>query len=123
MERLARRVMHHRRIISAVWFVLFMGGLFSSSQLANRWTFDFSLPGQPGDRAEHQLFDTYGVSSMNTYVAVVTVPKGQTVEANASAVSTVFASAVAAVPNVKLRLVDLANTGDRGFITHDGRTT
>ena len=29
MERLARLVMHHRRIVSAVWLVLFIGGLFS----------------------------------------------------------------------------------------------
>jgi putative drug exporter of the RND superfamily len=123
MERLARLVMRHRRIVSAIWLVLFVGGLFSSTQLANRWTFDFSLPGQPGDKAEHQLLDTYGVSSMNTYVALVTVPKGQTVEANTSAISRVFASAVRAVPDVRLRVVDLASTGDHGFITTDGRTT
>ncbi|MDX6228905.1 MAG: putative drug exporter of the superfamily [Frankiales bacterium] len=123
MERLARVVMHHRRIVSAIWLALFVGGLFSSTQLTNRWTFDFSLPGQPGDKAEHQLLDTYGVSSMNTYVAVVTVPTGTTVDANRSAVSKVFASAVRAVPDVKLRVVDLASTGDHGFVTRDGRTT
>ncbi|MDX6254450.1 MAG: putative drug exporter of the superfamily [Frankiales bacterium] len=123
MERLARVVMHHRRIVSVIWLTLFVGGLFSSAQLTNRWTFDFSLPGQPGDKAEHQLLDTYGVSSMNTYVAVVTVPTGTTVEANKSAVSKVFASAVRALPDVKLRLVDLASTGDHGFVTTDGRTT
>jgi putative drug exporter of the RND superfamily len=122
MERLARLVMQHRRIVSAVWLALFIGGLFSASHLSGRWTYDFSLPGQPGDRAEHQLLDTYGVSSMNTYVALVTVPAGQTVDADAQSVSRVFASAVAAVPNVKLRVVDLASTGDHGFVTSDGRT-
>jgi RND superfamily putative drug exporter len=114
--------MHHRRIVSGVWLALFLGGLFSSTQLADRWTYDFSLPGQPGDQAEHQLLDTYGVSSMNTYVALVTVPKGQTVDANTSAVSNVFASAVGAVPDMKLRVVDLASTGDHDFVTSDGRT-
>lgn len=123
MEPLARLVMRHRRIVSAVWLALFVGGLFSASQLNSRWTFDFSLPGQPGDRAEHQLLDTYGVSSMNTYVALVTVPVGQTVAANSTAVSQVFASAVAGVHDLKLRMVDLANTGDQGFVTSDGRTT
>ena len=38
MERLARLVMHHRRIVSAIWLALFVGGLFSASQLGNRWT-------------------------------------------------------------------------------------
>ena len=33
MERLARLVMHHRRIVSAIWLLLFVGGLFSASQL------------------------------------------------------------------------------------------
>ena len=66
MERLARLVMHHRRIVSAIWLALFLGGLFSAGQLGNRWTLDFSLPGQPGDSAEQQLIDTYGVSTFDT---------------------------------------------------------
>jgi RND superfamily putative drug exporter len=123
MERLARIVMQHRRIVSALWLALFIGGLFSASHLSGRWTYDFSLPGQPGDRAEHQLLDTYGVSSMDTYVALVTVPEGQSVDAESGSVDQVFAAAVAAVPNVKLRVVDLASTGDHGFVTSDGRTT
>lgn len=123
MERLALLVMHHRRIVSAIWLALFVGGLLSTTPLASRWTYDFSLPGQSGDKAEHQLLDAYGVSSMNTYVALVTVPEGQTVDANTSAINKVFAAAVAAVPDVRLRVVDLANTGDHGFVTSDGRTT
>ena len=42
-------------------------------------TFDFSLPGQPGDTAEKELVETYGVTSFDTFVAVVTVPEGETV--------------------------------------------
>src|SRR3978361_711429 len=123
MERLARLVRQHRRIVSALWLALFVGGIVSSGQLAGRWAYDFSLPGQAGDKAEHQLVDTNGVSSVNTYVAVVTVPKGQTVDGNRTAVTSVFASAAAAVHDVKLRVVDLASTGDHGFVTQDGRTT
>ena len=123
MERLARLVMRHRRIVSAVWALLFLGGMFSASQLSDRWTFDFSLPGQPGDDAEQQLIDTYGVSTFDTYVAVVTVPEGQTVQENKAAVAKIFTTAVAAVPDVKLRVVDFASTGDPGFVSGDGRTT
>jgi putative drug exporter of the RND superfamily len=119
---MARLVMHHRRIVSAFWVLLFLGGMVSLSPLGERWTLDFSLPGQPGDNAEQQLIDTYGVSTYDTYIAVVTVPEGDTVEANASAVADVFATAVAAA-DVKLRVVDYASTGDPGFVTDDGRTT
>jgi RND superfamily putative drug exporter len=123
MERLARLVMRHRRIVGALWLALFITGIVSSGHLGGRWAYDFSLPGQPGDKAEHQLVDTYGVSSVNTYVAVVTVPKGQTINGNAAAVEHVIHSATAAVTTVKLRVVDFASTGDHDFVTKDGRTT
>jgi RND superfamily putative drug exporter len=115
--------MHHRRIVSAIWLALFLGGLFSATQLSDRWSLDFSLPGQPGDNAEQQLIRTYGVSTFDTYVAVVTVPAGQSVKANQQAVEGVFAAGVAAVSDVKLRVVDFASTGDPAFVTDDGRTT
>ncbi len=123
MERLAYLVIHHRRIVSATWFLLLVGGLFAAAGLSNRWSLDFSLPGQPGDRAEHQLIDTYGVSTYDTYVAVVTVPAGATIDANRPAVAEIFATALTAVPDVKLRVVDLASTRDPGFVTDNGRTT
>ena len=77
MERLARLVMHHRRIVSAIWVALFLGGLFSVSALSDRWSLDFSLPGQPGDQAEQQLIDKFDSSTFDTYVAVVTVPESR----------------------------------------------
>lgn len=123
MERLARLVMRHRRIVSAVWVVLFLGGLFSAGQLSDRLSLDFSLPGQPGDDAEQRLIETYGVSTFDTYVAVVTVPEGETVEENQEAVAKVFDAAVAGVTDVDLRVVTFSSTGDQGFITDDGRTT
>ena len=123
MERLARIVMRHRRIVSALWFALFLGGLFSATQLNGRLSLDFSLPGQPGDNAEQQLIDTYGVSTYDSYIAVVTVPEGETVEQIPDVVADVFATAAAAVPDVELRVVDFASTGDPGFVTDDGRTT
>lgn len=123
MERLARLVMRHRRIVSAIWMVLFLGGLFSAGQLSDRLSLDFSLPGQPGDAAEQRLIQTYGVSTFDTYVAIVTVPEGETVEENQDAVADVFDAAAARVTNVDLRVVTFASTGDEGFITDDGRTT
>src|SRR3954470_12105196 len=123
MERFARLVMRHRRIVSGIWLALFLGGLASASPLGNRWSLDFSLPGQPGDNAEQQLIDTYGVSTFDSYIAVVTVPRGQTVEANQDAVAGVITAGVAAVPDVKVRVVDYASTKDPGFVTDNGRTT
>jgi RND superfamily putative drug exporter len=123
MERFARLVMHHRRIVGAIRLALFIGGMVSVSPLGDRWSLDFSLPGQPGDNAEQQLIDTYGVSTFDCYIAVVTVPKGQPVEGNKDAVAGVISAGVAAVTDVKLRVADFAGTSDPGFVTDDGRTT
>lgn len=122
MERLARLVMHHRRIVTAFWLLMFIGGVLSAGQLTNRWAFDFSLPGQAGDRAGQQVTEMYGVSAADTYVALVTVPPGQAVADQREAVEGVFGAAVAAVPDLTMRVVDSASAGDPGFITDDGRT-
>ncbi len=121
MERLARNVMHHRRLVSAVWLALFLVGGWSAGQLSDRLTFDFSLPGQPGDTAENKFMDTYGVSSQDTLVAFVTVPDGQSVEENQESVSGVFEALRQASPEAQV--TDFASTGDSGFITEDGLTS
>jgi RND superfamily putative drug exporter len=120
VERFARLVMHHRRIVSAVWLILFVAGGAAAGQVGSRLTLDFSLPGQPGDTAEKQLIKSYGVSSFDTYVAVVTVPAGDTVTKERAAISDVMKATAAGVP--KSLLVDQASTGDSGFVTKDGRT-
>jgi putative drug exporter of the RND superfamily len=121
MERLARLVMHHRRIVSAFWIVLMVVGAATAGQLQNRLSIDFSLPGQPGDTAEKELVQSYGISSFETLVAVVTVPQGESVRDNGDKVERVFAAAAAAAKPT--RLVDYANTRDDAFVSDDGRTT
>ncbi len=121
MERLARIVMRHRLIVSLFWLVMFSSGVVAAGQLSDRLTFDFSLPGQPGDTAEKQLIKTYGVSSFDTYVAVVTVPAGQTVPQSKDAVAGVFDAALKATPGAQI--TDFATSGDKGFLSTDQRTT
>ena len=90
MERFARLVMQHRRIVFLGWLVLFVAGGAAAGQLSGRLSIDFSLPGQPGDTAEHQMIKAYGTSSYDTFVATVTVPAGQTVQGNQAAIDKVF---------------------------------
>jgi RND superfamily putative drug exporter len=121
MERLARLVMRHRRLVSLGWLVLFVAGGLAASGLGDRLSFDFSLPGQPGYQAEEKLVSTYGVSTADTFVAVLTVPPGQSVRQDDKAVASAFDSIRRDVPHV--RVVDLASTGDSTFISDDGRST
>ena len=121
METLARTVMRHRRVVSGVWLLLFMLGGWSASQLGDRLAFDFSLPGQPGDVAEQQLIESYGVSTFDTYVAVVTVPAGETVPGRQGDVAGVYEDVEQAIPGI--RVTDYASTGDEAFLSDDERTT
>ncbi len=120
MERLAEFVLRHRRLVGLTWVVLFLAGGAAASQLSNRLTFDFSLPGQPGYTTEQQVVRTYGVSSFDTLVPVVTVPAGRTVAGERDKVAAVFQAVRQAVPQV--RVVDQGSTGDARFVSDDGRS-
>jgi RND superfamily putative drug exporter len=121
VQRFAEFVLRHRRMVAAVWLVLLVGGGAAAGRLSDRLTFDFSLPGQPGYEAERRLVDTFGVSSADTAVAVLTVPAGQTVQGRSAEVAAVFDTVRARLPQV--RVVDLASTGDAAFVSDNGRST
>ena len=121
MERFAEFVLRHRRIIAGVWLLLFVAGGVAAGRTADRLAYDFSLPGQPGSDTEEQLGATYGVSSVDTLVPVVTVPAGRTVQGSEEQIAQVFATVRTELP--QLRVVDLASTGDQSFVSDDGRST
>ncbi|WP_138758263.1 MMPL family transporter [Modestobacter altitudinis] len=121
MESLARFVLRHRLLVVLGWLVLFVAGGVAAGPVTDRLTFDFSLPGQPGYEAEEQLIATFGASTADTLVPVLTVPAGSSVAERQAEVAGVFDALRAAVPSV--RVVDLASTGDDRFVTDDGRST
>ena len=121
MERLARTVLKHKRIVGLVWLLLFLAGGAAAGRVPDRLSFDFSLPGQPGYETEQRLVQTYGTSTFDTFLPVLTVPEGGTVQASEPAVRQVFDALRAALPQA--RVVDVTTTGDQGFVTDDGRST
>ncbi|CAA9339446.1 MAG: hypothetical protein AVDCRST_MAG07-2260 [uncultured Frankineae bacterium] len=121
MERLATTVLRHRRLVMLFWAVVLLAGVAAATRVADRLTFDFSLPGQPGYEAEVDLVQAYGASTFDTYVPVLTVPEGTTVQEQRTQVAAVFDAVRTSVPGV--RVSDLASTGDPGFVGEDGRTT
>jgi len=122
MTRLAGFVLHHRKRVMAAWGVLFIAGMVAAGAVSNRLSFDFSLPGQPGYETAKQTIATFGNGGDQApAIEVVTVPAGQSVQGDASAIAAAFDRARAAEPRV--RIVDLGSTGDQRFITSDGRST
>jgi RND superfamily putative drug exporter len=121
VESLVRFVLRHRLVVVLGWLALMVAGGIVAGPVTDRLTFDFSLPGQPGFAAEEQLIATFGTSTADTLVPVLTVPDGGTVADRADDIAGVFDAVRAAVPQA--RLVDLASTGDDRFVTDDGRST
>jgi putative drug exporter of the RND superfamily len=120
VQTLARLVLRHRLLVVLGWLVLLVAGGMAAGPVTDRLTFDFSLPGQPGYEAEEQLIQTFGASTADTLVPVVTVPEGSTVAERADDVAAVFDAVRTALPQA--RVVDLASTGDARFVTDDGRS-
>jgi putative drug exporter of the RND superfamily len=121
MTRFAEAVLRHRRLISVLWVMLFLVGGATAGLVTDRLVVDYSLPDQPGYETEQQIVDTYGQSARDPLVAVVTAPDGQAVEDARDEVGAIFGAVRSQVPDV--RVVDYASTGDRRFITDDGRST
>ena len=121
MESLTRVVLRHRLLVVLGWLVLMVAGGIVAGPVTDRLTFDFSLPGQPGYEAEQELIATFGTSTADTLVPVITVPEGGTVADRGAEIAGVFDAVRAAVPQA--RVVDLASTGDQRFVTDDGRST
>ena len=121
MERLAELVLRHRRLVVLAWAVVLLAGAVAAGRVADRLTFDFSLPGQPGYETEVDVAERYGTSTFDTYVPVLTVPAGTTVAEQRDEVAAVFEAVRSQVPGV--RVSDLASTGDEAFVGDDGRTT
>ena len=124
MERFARLVLRHRRTVIAVWLLLFVAGGVAAGRLSDRLTFDFSLPGQPGDTAEKALMTDFGASSDDTLVPTLTMPAGEKVAQHRADVRRIFTAVRTQVgAKVPVRVVDYVSTGDDRFVSSDGATT
>ena len=122
LGRLAALVLGHRRVVMGMWLVLLVLGGAAAGQVSKRLSFDFSLPGQPGYETASKIIGIWGDGGdQPPSILVVTAPAGQTISGDAQAVGSAFAGASRAEPS--LRVVDYATTGDKAFLTNNGRST
>ncbi|HEY7890872.1 MAG TPA: MMPL family transporter [Solirubrobacteraceae bacterium] len=122
ISRLARWVLAHRRIVIAIWVLVFVVGGMGAGSVSKRLSFNFALPGQPGYETAKQISHTYGNGGESpSSVVVVTAPAGRTIAAERTQIAAAFTRARVSVPRV--RIVDYGATGDQRFLTRDGRST
>ena len=124
MPRLTRWILAHKRLVALLWLIVAIVSLASISSASSALTQSFALPGQPGYEANRILLQTYGNGGANPpAVPVITLPAGTTVDSPGvrAQLGAALAGVGRAVPH--LRIASYASTGDRLFVSADGRTT
>jgi len=123
MTPLSNFVLRHKLLIGLFWLVVLLVGGATASKVSGRLSQEFSLPGSKSYDANQAILRTYGNGAGSLpLVPVVTLPAGTTVDSPGvkAALGKGF-GAVARDP--RLRVVSYATTGDRRFVSADGRTT
>jgi RND superfamily putative drug exporter len=124
MTSIARWVLAHKRLVTAIWVVLTLAGIATVGNATRSFSKDFSVPGREGfvtnDRIAH-LFHSGGRYA--PLLAVVTLPAGARADQPAAraGIATIAATLRRAVPGA--RVADYASTGSHAFVSADGRTT
>jgi putative drug exporter of the RND superfamily len=114
----------HRWIVIIGWVVLAVAGGVLAGKSSSRLSFAFDLPGQPAFETNTSIVKTFGSGGdVPPIVVVVQLPQGTTVDSAGvrDEISATFDKAAAAVPGA--RTASWPSTGDRAFVSADGRTT
>ncbi len=123
MQRLTRRVLHHKRAVAISWLLLTLIGIGAAGPASSALDQRFSVPGREGWEASQQIQREFGNGGETLpLVPVVQLPRGQSVTSPGvrDQLRQLEATARTAVPGS--RVAGFGSTGDRTFISRDGRT-
>jgi RND superfamily putative drug exporter len=122
---LTRWVLAHKKIVVGFWLVLTIVGIASAGPATKALKQKFTVPGREGYETNVQIAKHYsGTGGEHApLVPVVTLPAGKTVDSPGvrSDLRSMEARVERALP--RARVASYASTGDRGFVSADGRTT
>jgi len=125
METVTRWILRHRLIVAAFWLIVAVAGLSSAGSATNALSQQYSAPtGYEGVATNGAILHTYGTGGgASPVVPVITLPRGATVATPGvrATLAAAFAAVQAALPGA--RVISYASTGDRAFVSADGRTT
>jgi putative drug exporter of the RND superfamily len=114
----------HKRLVLLLWILITVAGAAASGPAYKAMSDQYSVPGNEGSAANARIAGLYGNGGDSAPMeAVVTVPRGSTVTAPPAlaAVKEIESRISRAVPGA--RIASYASTGDRAFVSRDGRTT
>jgi RND superfamily putative drug exporter len=126
MRSFTRWVLEHRKTVLLSWLVIAVVAFASVQSSADALSSEFNLPGRESSDAADLIYAQYGNGGNRVsgpLVPVVELPEGTTVDSPGvrEQLARAFGAVAASVPGS--RSADFASTGDRVFVSEDGRTT
>ncbi len=125
MASLTRWVLAHKRIVAVFWIVLTLVGMASAGSATKALKQKFSVPGKEGWVTNQQIQREFNGTGGNgaPLLPVVTLPAGASLDSPAvrAELRGVEARLARALPGS--RIAGFASTGNRAFVSKDGRTT
>lgn len=124
MLNITRFVLRHKVLISLFWLIFAVLGAANAATTVNRLKGDYFIPGQPAFETDKKIANLYhNGGEYPPAIVVITLPPGQTINTPgvADQIERSFASLEQVIPGS--RIVDFGTTGDRSFVTSDGRST
>src|SRR5438477_7316760 len=124
MSSLTRWVLAHKRTVVVSWVVLTIAGIMAAGPASNALDQKFSVPKKEGWETNVAITDHYRDTGGDTLplLPVVTLPQGKTVDSPGvrGELAQVDKRLERALPHA--RIASYASTGDKAFVSHDGRT-
>ena len=124
MAGFTRWILGHKPIVILFWVVITLFAFATVQRATSALSFDFSAPGEEGYETNLTIGHAYGLDAkLPPIVLVATLPTGATVDSPAvrQQLGAVIDRVAAAVP--RSRIVSYLSTGDKAFLSKDGRTT
>jgi RND superfamily putative drug exporter len=121
---LTRWVLGHKRTVVVSWLVLTIVGIALAGPASDALTPGYSVPGKEGWETNEEIVARYGNTGGSTapLVPVVVLPEGRTVDSPGvrAELAAVDERLRESLPGS--RIASFASTGDRAFVSDDGRT-
>jgi putative drug exporter of the RND superfamily len=125
VRTLTRWVLTHKRIVVITWIVLTVAGIAAAGPASDALEPEFSVPNKEGWETNQVIAAQYKGTGGDTapLVPVVTLPEGESVDSPRvkADLARVDEDLKQALPGS--RVASYASTGDRAFVSDDGRTT
>jgi putative drug exporter of the RND superfamily len=119
-----RWILSHKRVVAIFWVAVTLIGIASVGTSTSSFSKTFTVPGREGFATNARILKTYHGGGNNApLVPVVTLPSGVSASSPAarSGLEWIESKLRRAIPGT--RTVSFAETGDKAFLSSDGRTT